>query len=63
MASQQVQGALQQAAPQLTDGNLIAALKVWHRARETANRYNRDMLQYGAMVAGAIGMVAGAGGA
>ncbi|HLF04267.1 MAG TPA: hypothetical protein VI855_03530 [Dehalococcoidia bacterium] len=44
------------------DRQLIEALQIWNRAKESANRYNRDLLQYGAMIAGAVGMVAGAGG-
>jgi hypothetical protein len=44
------------------DRQLIEALQVWNRAKESANRHNRDLLQYGAVVAGSAGMVAGAGG-
>lgn len=45
-----------------SDGQLVEALQRWHRTKEAANRYNRDLLQYGAVVAGSAGMMAGAGG-
>ncbi|MSQ06965.1 MAG: hypothetical protein EXR54_06900 [Dehalococcoidia bacterium] len=45
-----------------SDRLLVEALQKWTRSKESANRHNRDLLQYGAVVAGSAGMVAGAGG-
>lgn len=41
---------------------LSEELKGWLRAREEANRYNRNLLQYAAGVAAAFGVGAGSGG-
>ena len=41
---------------------LVEALKGWHRSKEASSRHNRNLLQYGAMIAGALGIEAGSGG-
>jgi hypothetical protein len=41
---------------------LVEALQGWHRAKEADSRSNRNLLQYGAMVAGALGIETGSGG-
>jgi hypothetical protein len=43
-------------------GQLAAILQGWHRAREASSRHNRNLLQYGAMIAGALGIEAGSSG-
>ena len=47
--------------PQSTDP-FVVALQGWHKAKEAATRYNRNLLQYGATVAAALGIEAGSGG-
>lgn len=44
------------------DQGLAEALQGWHRAREAAARHNRNLVQYGAMIAGALGVETGSGG-
>jgi len=39
----------------------VQDLEDWHLAREEANRYNRNLLQYGAAVAAVFGIGAGSG--
>ena len=39
----------------------VQDLEEWHLAREEANRYNRNLLQYGAAVAAVFGIGAGSG--
>ena len=41
---------------------MITELRAWHRARETAARCNRNLLQYGAAFAAILGIEAGSGG-
>jgi NADH:ubiquinone oxidoreductase subunit K len=41
---------------------LVEALQGWHRARASAGRYNRNLLQYGAGIAAVLGIEAGSGG-
>jgi hypothetical protein len=43
-------------------GKLVEVLQGWHRAKEAASRHNRNLLQYGAMIAGALGIETGSGG-
>jgi hypothetical protein len=43
-------------------GHLAEVLQGWHRAKEAASRNNRNLLQYGAMIAGALGIEAGSSG-
>jgi hypothetical protein len=43
-------------------GQLTEVLQGWHRAKEASSRHNRNLLQYGAMIAGALGIETGSGG-
>ena len=43
-------------------GKLVEILQGWHRAKEAASRHNRNLLQYGATIAGALGIETGSGG-
>ena len=38
---------------------VVIALQGWHEARESANRHNRNLLQYGALLAALFGLEAG----
>lgn len=40
----------------------VRELEGWHLAREAAQRWNRNLLQYGAGVAAVLGLAAGSGG-
>ena len=42
--------------------DVVLALQEWHEARESANRHNRNLLQYGAALATLFGLEAGFGG-
>ncbi len=42
--------------------DLVPALQGWHRAKEEARRYNRNLLQYAAGIAAVLGIGAGSGG-
>lgn len=44
------------------DEQLVEALQGWHRSKEAATRYNRNLLQYGAMIAAAVSIESGYGG-
>lgn len=41
---------------------LVSALQAWQKARDAANRYNRNLLQYAASIAAVLGIGAGSGG-
>ena len=41
---------------------VVVALQDWHEARESANRHNRNLLQYGGALAALFGIVTGFGG-
>ncbi len=41
---------------------LVSALQGWHRAKDQATRYNRNLLQYAAAIAAVLGIGAGGGG-
>ena len=42
--------------------DVVLALEEWHEARESANRHNRNLLQYGAAIATVFGIAVGFGG-
>ncbi len=42
--------------------DLVPALQGWHRAKDEASRYNRNLLQYAAGIAAVLGIGAGSGG-
>ena len=44
------------------DVDFIRTLTAWHRARDDARRYNRNLLQLGAAIAAILGIEAGSGG-
>ena len=41
---------------------VVVALQDWHQARESANRHNRNLLQYGVALSALFGIEAGFGG-
>lgn len=41
---------------------LVSELQGWHRAKDQATRYNRNLLQYAAAIAAVFGIGAGGGG-
>jgi hypothetical protein len=43
-------------------GEIVKELQGWHRAKEEASHYNRNLLQYAAGIAAGLGIVAGSGG-
>ena len=54
--------AIQQQQAAGREQQLVEALQGWHQAKDASRRYNRDLLQYGAMAAGGLGVEAGNGG-
>ena len=44
-----------------SDPGLIEALQGWHRSKERAGRFNRNLLQYAAALAALLGIAGGSG--
>lgn len=41
---------------------MVRELQIWHRSKEAASRYNRNLLQYATAMAALLGIEAGSGG-